>query len=233
MALDHSQTYKKITIRNVAHIMRANSIKRTIKKLNLEGINTYYDIGCSNGYLTHEVAKLISAHNVVGWDHSKENLENGRENYPDITFNHIDLNKKNSFGEKAQFITCFETIEHVGDINAAIHNIEAMLEAGGSILYTVPIESGLLGYLKYLIKTKVFNYTLNEISEDKAVWKEYEAELFRGGDISKFREKRVGWATHFGFDYRNFEKGLGKFYKDIKSWTVGTSRFILINKVLS
>ncbi len=230
MAFDHSQTYKKITFRNLPHIARARSVKKIIKNIPLHNFPVYYDVGCSNGYLTHLVAKLIGAKITIGWDHSKDNLLIARSLYPEMNFHCIDLNKPYSIIDKADFITCFETIEHVGDISEAINNIDNMVKKSGQILYTVPIESGLIGAIKYLIKKYFFNYTLEEISTDEEVWKDYECTLFSGKDISVFRGKKAGWATHFGFDYRNFEQKIKQKYAIVKTWNSGTTRFLLIKK---
>lgn len=232
MAIDHSQTYKKLSIRNLPHIMRLRSIENAIRKLHRSNCYCYryYDIGCSNGYITNKVASMLSAKEVTGWDHSEENIEKASLQYPDSNFEYIDLNIDNQFTQYADFVTCFETIEHVGNIRIAVDNIDRMTSYNGLILYTVPIESGLLGSIKYLIKTRLLGYTLEELSGDMDIWKKYEKSLFRGDDISIYRDGRSGWGTHFGFDYRSFERLLEGIYNNVDKWTVGTSRFFLIRK---
>jgi 2-polyprenyl-3-methyl-5-hydroxy-6-metoxy-1,4-benzoquinol methylase len=230
MAIDHSTTYRHFSLRNIPHIARLRSIEKAVEKFQQHSVDRYYDVGCSNGYITHRVAKLLSAKKVTGWDHSEENLRNAAEQYPDYEFEYINLNVHRQITTTADFVTCFETIEHVGDIQAAIDNIDQMTSEKGIILYTVPIESGYLGSLKYLLKTKIFGYTLDEVTQDRNKSKQYEKSLFRGEDISIYRDDRDGWGTHFGFDYRSLEKILVAKYKNINRWTVGTSRFILIKK---
>lgn len=230
MAFDHSQTYKKLSLRNIPHILRAYSIRKAVKKLSLSDSPSYFDIGCSNGYLTKQVASIIGAQNVTGWDHNRENIEKAKSLYPDISFLYINLNISSSISKQAQFITCFETIEHVGNIKEAINNIDRMAISDGQILYTVPIESGFIGAIKYFIKTRLFKYDLSEISTDKKDWKAYEKTLLKNGDIGLFRNEREGWGTHFGFDYRSFEQELKSKYSSLDAWTVGTSRFLLVTK---
>lgn len=230
MAYDHSQTYKKLSLRNLPHILRSSSIRRTVNRLSLPSSLSYFDIGCSNGYLTEQVASIIGAENVTGWDHNSENIEKAKSLYPDINFQYINLNISNSISKQAQFVTCFETIEHVGNVSEAIDNIDRMTVSGGKILYTIPIESGFIGAVKYFIKTRLFKYDLSEISTDKKDWKAYEKTLFKNGDIGLYRNKREGWGTHFGFDYRTFEQELKSKYSSLDAWTVGTSRFLLAIK---
>jgi len=210
--------------------LRARSIRYAVKKLQLPHSTDYFDVGCSNGYLTEIISSSISANKVVGWDHSVDNINTASQAYPHIHFKYIDLNAPATVREQADFITCMETIEHVGNIEMAIENIDHMVRNNVKILYTVPIEVGVLGSIKYLIKTRLFKYNLSEISHDKSVWEKYEQALFKGKDISQFRELRNGWATHFGFDFRKLETILQKKYSNIQSWTSGTTKFFLVKK---
>jgi len=212
--------------------MRPRSIKKAIRKLDIKNDSIYFDVGCSNGYLTQLVSDLIKAKKTTGWDHGDENLSTATSLYPKLSFQHIDLNTPCSISDKANFITCFETIEHVGNITEAINNIDNIVTDDGKVLYTVPIESGYIGAIKYLIKKHIFKYRIDEISKDKAVWKKYERSLYNRKDISKYRDQRDRWATHFGFDYRDFEKKLNLKYNKVNAWTSGTTRFFLIDKSL-
>jgi len=225
-ALDHSETYQKLTLRNLGHMWRASAIVRTVRRLGIPQGGTYCDIGCSNGYLTARVSAELSGISVRGFDHNEENLKVARGRYPDIDFSYIDLNHPTGLCEVATFVTCFETMEHVGNIQAALDNVASIMKPGARLLMTVPIESGLIGAAKYIIKRRVFGYGLSELSDDPAIWREYERAVLRGQDISRFRSPRDGWGTHFGFDYRSFEKDVRQRFPDLHAWTVGTSRFL-------
>ena len=230
MAIDHSLTYRKLTLRNVPHFLCAATIAKIIKKLNIPRASIYFDVGCSNGYLTARIARMIEADSAIGFDHCEENLNFARRVYPHLEFRNLDLNVRQECSGKADLVTCFETMEHVGNVDAAIYNIYAMVNPGGGvILYTVPIESGFIGTIKYIVKTKLFGYTLRELTHDPKTIRMYQKALFSGKDISSFRNTRSGWGTHFGFDYREFEQRLAKFHRVISAWTSGTSRFILID----
>lgn len=195
-----------------------------------KSVSCYFDVGCSNGYITNLVASILNPEEVVGWDHTEANLDLGRQRYPHILFKCIDLNNPNESLKKADLVTCFETLEHVGNIEAALRNIYLMVKPGGFILISVPIESGLVGAIKYLIKTKIFRYTLDELSTDSNFRKNYEKALFSGADISSFRNQRDGWGSHFGFDYRLLEEYLFKNDNDIQKWTLGTTIFYLFQR---
>jgi len=230
MAIDHSRIYTDGSLKNAGHRARLRAIESTISKMGLPQTPTYFDVGCSNGYLTHRVAIAVRAGKVIGWDHSSENLANARGHYPQYEFREIDLNKPVEPGVQADLVTCFETMEHVGDISTAVENTLVLCKTGGTLLFSVPIESGFLGLAKFIVKTKLFRYSLDELSKDKQFQKKYLRALLKGESISGFRDNRDGWSTHFGFDYRDFEGLIKNQLADVSAWTNGTTRFIRIKK---
>lgn len=233
MAYDHSQTYRRLSVRNVGHIWRAAAIMRTVGRLSLPRPLTYFDVGCSNGYLTAKVSQRLNPYKVIGWDHTEENLAVARKTYPDFQFRYVDLNKPVSTDCFADFITCFETMEHVGSTRMALDNLKRMSRPNGVVLITVPIEVGLIGAAKFIVKTGVFGYTLNEISDSRSIQREYRRAVFTGADISRFRADRNGWGTHFGFDHRAFEREVRERFNEVRAWTSGTSKFISARNVAS
>ncbi len=144
-------------------------------------------------------------------------------------FGYIDLN--NSIiesKEKYDVITCFETLEHVGNIENAIKQILSFSKSKKSfILISVPIEIGIVGIVKFLIKTIFYRYSLKEL-KDGTTFISYFWHLITFQNISKFRDVRKGWGTHFGFDYREVDKILGKECQFTGKNYLST-RFYLIN----
>lgn len=231
MPIDHSRTYRDLSLRNLPHLLRARAIAREIRKRRISQVELYYDIGCSNGYLTNIVAAQIGANRGIGWDIVTENLEVGRARYPDLEFRRLNLNSATDFCEPADFITCFETMEHVGNVHAALDNVVAMTKSsGGQAFFSVPIESGIRGAIKFLIKRGLFSYSLAEISQDPVIQRQYVRALFRGEDISCFRSQKDGWGTHFGFDHRNFEKLVKERFERTEAWTAFSTRFVWASK---
>lgn len=127
-------------------------------------------------------------------------------------------------------MTCLETLEHVGGLGVAIRNLKSMLNPEGILLISVPIESGFLGAIKYFVKTRIFGYSFSEISEDPKKQKMYERDLLMSRDISKFRNDREGWGTHFGFDHRRVEEILKEEFHEVDAWTAGLTRFFIVKK---
>ncbi len=203
--IDHSLTYKRKSLRNIPHILRLKKIFKLVKSLSPKRDESFLDIGCSNGYLTGLIRAEFQLGDTLGLDHTIENLEIAKVRYPEIKFDFVDLNKVPIDNQtKFSIITCFETLEHVGDLNHAIDNIISYSTNGSRILVSVPIEIGIMGTFKFLIKTLVFNYSLKELPETPGWWK-YCKDLITGKRISRYRVNREGWGTHFGFDYREVD----------------------------
>ncbi len=231
-AHDHSLTYKENKLKNIPHKLRLKRIIQVLSSLDTSFKN-YADVGCSNGYLTNIIQSKFEFDTVTGLDFSEENLKKARDCYPKLTFKTIDLNEPIpvELGSKFDLVTCFETLEHVGNLEAAINNLFNMSSDGGTIIITVPIEIGFWGISKFILKRFFYGYSLKELKPVST--SAYFFSLFKGDNIGQFRsglkEKR-SWGTHFGFDYRNVDeilKGIGAIFKAKNS--NGTRVYIIQN----
>lgn len=224
MVTDHSKTYKLNNIKNIVHLHRLNEIKKILKNMVDGPIEMYADFGCSNGYITSQVARILGAKHSVGFDFS-ENIILGQKMYPEIKFSRFDLNLVSEPIKKYDVVTCFETLEHVGSIQIGIINVLNSRKSGGFALITVPIEIGVVGLLKYVLKRFLYRYELPLECTDC----EYIGALLAGDKMSKFRAPAVGYGTHFGFDFRDVDDIL-LHHSDIrfKAWNSGTTRFYLV-----
>lgn len=224
MLTDHSKTYKLNDLRNVVHVMRLKSILGTLVARVKGAVATYADYGCSNGYITSQVAQRLAIAEASGFDHS-DNVDVGAKLYPEIRFQRLDLNVVHAELGTYDLVTCFETLEHVGNMESAIENVCRSRSAQGCLLITVPIEIGWIGFLKYVVKRLVFRYDLPLKCTDR----QYAAALLKGERISRFRPPAPGYGTHFGFDYRDVDEILArKAQVSVESWNSGTSRFYFI-----
>ena len=221
--VDHSLTYKKLTFRNFVHISRLNAIKKSINKFPVENIKSFADLGCSNGYITNILSKIMPSSKAFGFDRS-ENIAKANDNYSHITFNKLDLNTKNINHENFDLVTCFETLEHVGDIHNALENINQLSRKFTFI--SVPIEHGIIGIIKYLIKRIFYRYKLELKCSDYTYFKA----LIFGRDISIYREQKNGHGSHFGFDYRVIDEFLQKNDVDYSAYNKLTTRYYFIEK---
>ena len=224
MSIDHSKTYKELKIRNIPHILRKRELTKVVESAP-KNIQSYADFGCSNGYLTNIFAKILGAKNSFGFDKSK-NIEIAKINYPHISFSHLDLNETTKLDDKMDVITCFETLEHVGNTLSAIKTLREASSERSMILISVPIEIGLIGLIKFIIKRYLYRYPLSLNCWDL----EYVSAILFKKDIGIYRNKSKGFGTHFGFNYKNIDKQLEEVFTGFKisKWSNVTSRFYKI-----
>lgn len=229
MAVDHSKTYKATSLKNIVHIHRLRKIKRVLNSCVSHTVEHYGDFGCSNGYVTNEIGALLGAKNITGLDCS-DNLIVGRTTYPWIRFQHLDLNVLAGYSRCFDVVTCFETLEHVGDVKTAVQNLLSSCKDGGLIMISVPIEIGVIGLIKYLVKRWLFRYQFSLVNSEK----DYVFDLLKGGRISKHRASQSGYGSHFGFDYRDVDNIVGGIRcSQSRIWNAGTTRFYLFTGVNS
>jgi SAM-dependent methyltransferase len=208
-------------------------LRAIIAELSREGFRTgasFADVGCSNGYITAILRDALKPGRVVGFDPVEVNLDRGRRAHPGIEFRTIDLNYPLPIGHEAyDLVTCFETLEHVGRLDQAIVNLLELTRPGGTLLITVPIESGPRGLLKFLIKL-VLRYPLTELPPRPHRFWSYLVTLASNRSIAPFRDQRDGWGTHFGFDWREVERVLTSHRAQFRSWNDLTTRFIRVRR---
>lgn len=221
-AIDHSKTYQKLSFRNLPHILRLRTQKKLLNKCKQQ-INSYADFGCSNGYITNLITNIVKSKKTFGYDHSS-NIDIARKLYPKFKFEYIDLNKVNQFDEKFDLITCFEVLEHVGNIEVAIDNLISSSKENSKIIISVPIETGLIGLIKFLIKRIFFNYKF----ELKNTEFSYLISLLLNKNISKYRTKDTHYGSHFGFDFREVENYLKERKIKYSSFFELTTRYFII-----
>ncbi len=140
--------------------------KELISKLYLNGNEKILDIGCGDGKITAEFAKLLPHGFVIGIDNSMELLEFAIKNfpqdkYPNLTFiyeNAIDLDFENEF----DIIFSNATLHWIKDHLRVLKGIKKSLKRDGKVL----LQMGGKGNAEDLIKVLD-----NMIKSDE--WKSY------------------------------------------------------------
>jgi len=225
MTVDHSQTYKLNSIVNIAHIYRLRKILAVLRlKLNGRKAERYADYGCSNGFITNKIHEEYVSGESFGFDWS-ENIEVAKKKYRNIQFKKKNLNIKTQDSGSFDLITCFETLEHVGDMRNALATILDSRSSSGVAVITVPIEIGLVGILKYVLKRVLYRYDLPLKCGDL----DYLHALACGKDISQFRFPAEGYPSHFGFDYRCVDNLLNERDESYLAFNSLTTRFYILD----
>ena len=192
----------------MVHRNRFRAILRMFRKYLPSKTIKWADFGCSNGFIIEQIIKNIQFRfsTVVGYDCSEELLDLARKRMiPDAQFKFFDMNTINDTKKTFDLVTCFETLEHVGNFNNAFSNIYNHLNAGGIIILTIPNEIYIVGLIKllgrYLLRPNPYGDFFERHSFSK-----YLAHLLKKREISSFREsKHTGYDPHLGFDYRELE----------------------------
>lgn len=106
----------------------------------------YLDIGCSNGVVALEIAKVIGTNDVHGIDIA--NIEDAKKR--GLKGVEFDLNEDNPlpFQDKTfDVITCFDTLEHIYNTDHVVREIKRILKDEGYALIIVPRTDSLINVL--------------------------------------------------------------------------------------
>ena len=198
-------------VQSLPHKLRMRRVVTRLRKYDLSG-KDYADVGCANGTITKQIAGVVRAYRCFGLEFEQPSIDEGRKLHPEISFHAYDLTERVEGIGPFDLVTCFETLEHVLDPQLALRNLLEAVKPGGTLAITVPIEIGLVGATKFILRgiyrndwpSRMFGkpFSFN--------WRYFWTVLVKG-DISRFRsrpENRVQWMGHWGFDYRNIDSAL-------------------------
>jgi 2-polyprenyl-3-methyl-5-hydroxy-6-metoxy-1,4-benzoquinol methylase len=99
----------------------------------------YLDVGCGNGFITEYIASEFDE--VVGIDMERERLEDFRVHtranprYRVMEMSAAEMGFSNDF---FSFITSFEVLEHVADLEKSVQEIARVCRRGGVLIISVP-----------------------------------------------------------------------------------------------
>jgi 2-polyprenyl-3-methyl-5-hydroxy-6-metoxy-1,4-benzoquinol methylase len=218
-------------VRALPHRLRLKNLLGRLGRYDFSAGN-YADVGCGDGYVTAQVMRATHARNCDGLDFDAALLKTGEEAFADIRFIQCNLNSAVSLPEKYDFVTCFETLEHVTNLTLAVRNLLGLTKPGGLLILTVPIEVGYIGTAKFLAKTVLWQDRLTEaFPAYPGMHRQYLKALVLDHGISQFREQgnNLGyWPGHWGFDYRKLEVLFREVGAHVRSERFLTTRYFEI-----
>jgi 2-polyprenyl-3-methyl-5-hydroxy-6-metoxy-1,4-benzoquinol methylase len=221
--LDHSATYRSCRVWHWHHRARLRQVLKEVAEF--ADASSVADFGCSNGYVTNLLSQVCRGE-VHGFDYQPELLREARSLYPHLVFRRVDLNRNTKWKKQYELVCCFETLEHVGDLEAALRNLFGAVQRGGVLIVSVPVETGLWGVAKYCAKT-LAGYPVDEITAGRV---EYLRALLAGRNISVYRKERYTFGTHFGFDWREVEQAVAGQMTLLNAYTKLATRVIVARK---
>jgi len=196
-------------IRALPHRLRLRKLLRQLRRYDFSA-GSYADVGCGDGYATFQIIQATRATACDGMDRDPALLENGRATLQQIRFCSYDLCRDANVPARYDFVTCFETLEHVMNLPVAVKNLLSLTKPGGTLLLSVPIEIGPIGIAKFLAKIVLWRDQLTEAFEPcPALYRQYLKALIFDQGIHKFREpgNPLGyWPGHWGWDYRKLNR---------------------------
>jgi trans-aconitate methyltransferase len=135
--------------------------KELILKLRLKGSERVLDIGCGDGKVTAEIAKLLPNGSVLGVDNSEEQIRFARNNFPSKKFPNIAfeiMDAKNlSFNGEFDVVFSNATLHWIIDHLPVLKGIKKSLKPSGKVLLQMGGRgnaSKILEVLETMIKSK-------------------------------------------------------------------------------
>jgi trans-aconitate methyltransferase len=142
-----------------------------IVKLNLNGNEHILDIGCGDGKVTAEIAKVVPEGQVIGIDSSEEMISLAKKKYPtsgypNLHFELLDAQKLN-YHKKFDVVFSNAVLHWIPDHQSLIHKIFNSLKSNGRSLLQMGGKgnaSEIIEVLSKLIKNKSWNIYFNSFS---------------------------------------------------------------------
>lgn len=113
-------------------------------------VNSILDVGCGDGLILSEMAKLFPDATLAGTEFSDVAMSIAKQNLPEAVFYNLDL-EINHLPEQYDLVTCVDVLEHINDDTSALKNLSAMTRK--YLLVAVPlgplfpVEKELLGHV--------------------------------------------------------------------------------------
>ncbi len=203
----HSFTYTNLRPENIIHKTRLNRLLKLLQSLKVGKQGKWADFGCSDGFILEIIrSQVVPAEwELSGFDFMEELLELGRQRGINrATFAKFDLNTvQTSPHTLFDVVTCFETMEHVGNYRNAVDNLVKHVALNGWLVISVPNETGLAGLLKFFGRIVLRKNPYGDFFQSNSMGS-YLSSLLLNRDIELFRSPGVTeWGEHLGFNYKN------------------------------
>lgn len=141
-----------------------------ISEFNLSGNEKILDLGCGNGALTAELAKLVPNGKVLGIDASQGMLDSAKEKeIPNLNFKLMDINNLN-LSEKFDLVFSNATLHWVVDHNRLWHNMKNIVSENGLIRFNFAADGNCATFFKVVKQTIALDEFKKYFSEFKWPW---------------------------------------------------------------
>lgn len=179
-------------IRRFSHRRRFSQLCNLLSRYTGAGMDML-DFGCADGHLIYLLGESDSTGcTYCGYDPYPDKLT-----HPEVTI-YDNFDEILSSGKKFHVITCLEVLEHFAPHmqRRLINQIKSVLVPGGILIVSVPVESGLSGLFKGVVRKltdsqRRYQYTWRNL------WRTLLAR-----PLSEFRQGD-GYLDHIGFYFKD------------------------------
>lgn len=196
-------SYAELTVENPSWLKRFSHTRRFDFALALLAVNDTDDVldyGTGDGFMLRKVLSANPQH-VVGYEPIETQYKQLVDAIDKLDARNVSLINELGSIENRCFskICCLEVLEHLTEENqrALLASIRKLLRAGGVVVISVPIEIGLSGLIKNIVR-----FLLGQLHPNTTLPNVLKS--FLGWKIDRGDEDYI--SSHIGFDYRELEK---------------------------
>lgn len=186
-------------------------IKNAMKLCDKKPGGRYLDIGCSNGRVTLEIAKVIGTTDVHGIDVA--NIEDAKQRGVKAVYADLNTDDKLPYEDNSfDIITSFDTIEHLYNTDHVIREMKRILKPDGYVIIIVPRTDSLINIILLILGYQM-------MSADCSLEKSYGhfSENRLSGHMSHFTKRAIKeMVAHHGFKIEKYTEAstMGAFLGD-------------------
>jgi len=150
----------KMEVLDVRKRETLNRLQRLARQT-IQNISKYLDLGCGNGSLTFEIAKIFRCTEIWGVDIDEEALN--KASMRGIKILKVDLNtqKVPLSDETFDLVTAFDVIEYLWNTDNLISEVYRLLKRGGYFILTTPNLASWINRLLLLFGYLPFHYEVS------------------------------------------------------------------------
>jgi SAM-dependent methyltransferase len=203
------------TIIRLSHTAR---FRLAVKLVGTDPAGRLLDYGCGDGTFLGLVADRFAA--CIGTDTAADQLDDCRVRFAAFPNVHFCLVTELAASEHAHAyaaVTCMETLEHCPDavVEKVLADLGRLCAAGGTIVISVPIETGPVFFIKYVVRKLaalrgLSNYNYYESYSFRDAWRM----VFATGRTSVTRpvygSPDAPYHSHYGFNWRRLRATVGR-----------------------
>jgi len=120
-------------------LLRWYALNRILESL-ISNSSIILDIGGFDGYILHQINKIIAGKDITVIDLDKQGLKIAQDmGLKTIESSALDLPFQDNY---ADLVLCLDLLEHVEDDNGVLREVSRVLKYDGTIILTTPMERG-------------------------------------------------------------------------------------------